>query len=324
MSRATDDAKKRTNSAGALAASTASATKPSDELVDVFVFRPLAALVVRAVLPLRFVTPNQITLTSVLFGWIACVGFARATPLGLVTASLAALIAMVFDCADGQLARARGGGSTAGRILDGLADYMVAFAVHLGALFCLYRGNFYIGHHLLTHPEIFAIMLAAGTSMAVQCALYDFYKHRYLGYLGRDYRMTLETPEALRDEIERATSAFDRGLLSILHFYLWAQERIMPRKHVEEATRHVAPDAAERYLRTQEPLLRAWSMLGPSGHHVLLALAGVLTIFRADFFILYAVFTLTVQNAYAIVLLVVQGRSTRDFETQSATQVLRR
>src|SRR5688572_6534889 len=79
-----------------------------EELSDRFLHRPLALPLVRLLLPTQ-ATPDQVTLMSGLAGVLAAVSLALGVdrpPLRLVSAALL-LVATVFDCADGQLARAR-------------------------------------------------------------------------------------------------------------------------------------------------------------------------------------------------------------------------
>jgi phosphatidylglycerophosphate synthase len=103
--------------------------KAKDRFWDLYVCRPIAAVVVYALKDTR-VTPNQITLVSllvalgaaaILLGWS---GYA-----GLVCGILVLEGAYVLDCADGMLARLRGTASPAGHLLDFLMDELKAFAL---------------------------------------------------------------------------------------------------------------------------------------------------------------------------------------------------
>jgi archaetidylinositol phosphate synthase len=91
------------------------------EVLTEMVFRPLAHLVVRALLPLR-VPPVAVLLAN------AAVGLVAAAAIGvgnLVAGALLLQLKTVLDNADGQLARASGRTSVLGRYLDTEADLVV-------------------------------------------------------------------------------------------------------------------------------------------------------------------------------------------------------
>jgi len=81
------------------------------------------------------ITPNQITLLSGVAGMAASyayyAAFERGVWLTLVGACLL-FISVILDCADGMLARLRGGGTRFGMLLDGFVDFIVGIAVWYG------------------------------------------------------------------------------------------------------------------------------------------------------------------------------------------------
>ena len=99
--------------------------RPATELLCEYVFRPLAQLVVLALLPLR-VPPTAVILAS------TAAGLAAAGELwhgNLVAAALVLQLKTVLDNADGQLARASGRVSVLGRYLDSESDLLVDAAL---------------------------------------------------------------------------------------------------------------------------------------------------------------------------------------------------
>ena len=81
------------------------------------------------------VTPNQITVASLLVGLTAGVLLAVGTWVTALLASVLVQLAFVLDCADGQLARYSGTASERGAWLDGAADVLKSFAILLGLTF---------------------------------------------------------------------------------------------------------------------------------------------------------------------------------------------
>lgn len=100
----------------------------AQELVCEWIYRPLAHVVVLALLPLR-VPPPAVVLAS------TGAGIAGAVELGrghLVTAALLVQLKTVLDNADGQLARLSGKVTAFGRYLDSECDLLVNAALFAG------------------------------------------------------------------------------------------------------------------------------------------------------------------------------------------------
>lgn len=92
------------------------------------VFRPLAHLVVLALLPLR-VPPPAVVLASGATGIAGAVALARGQ---LIAAALLIQLKTVLDNADGQLARLSGRVTLLGRYLDSVCDLVVDAALFAG------------------------------------------------------------------------------------------------------------------------------------------------------------------------------------------------
>ena len=135
-----------------------------DEPADRFIHRPCAQLLVRGLLTLPrglVPTPNFITLMSLLVGWVAAAfmydglshgtstsaGTASASNFGygqetsLRVAGVLMFLSLVFDCMDGQLARATGQTSPVGRFLDGIADMLVIASYSTVVIVCGARAH---------------------------------------------------------------------------------------------------------------------------------------------------------------------------------------
>jgi len=141
----------------------------TDELPDALISRRVAAFVVRTVRPTP-ITPDILTLLSMAVGVAAAVALAVGEP---IVAALGIVMSVMLDCADGQLARARGTGSPLGRVIDGLADYVVGAALHAALLI-----------HLLPRMDAAAAVawvVLAGVGLAYRSAVHDAYKSAYLG-----------------------------------------------------------------------------------------------------------------------------------------------
>jgi phosphatidylglycerophosphate synthase len=114
MTVSTDDAALRATALG-------KGRRPARELLLVVLFQPLAALVARALLPLR-IPPPAVVLASASVGLGAAVALERRA---LVLAALLLQAKTVLDNADGRLARLTGRVTLLGRYLDTEADLVV-------------------------------------------------------------------------------------------------------------------------------------------------------------------------------------------------------
>jgi archaetidylinositol phosphate synthase len=106
--------------------------RPGRELLCEYVFRPLAQLVVRVLLPLR-VAPTTVVVVHCLVG-LAAAGLLASG--AFVAAAVLLQVKTVLDNADGQLARASDRVTATGRYLDTECDAIVnvALFVALGAV----------------------------------------------------------------------------------------------------------------------------------------------------------------------------------------------
>jgi CDP-L-myo-inositol myo-inositolphosphotransferase len=100
--------------------------------IDRFIIRPPASLIARAVFKTS-VTPNQLTVCSFLFSLVAGLAFFLGKPAFFTLGGILAMTSMIFDCADGMLARAKNMTSRYGAYLDIFLDRIADFVVLLGA-----------------------------------------------------------------------------------------------------------------------------------------------------------------------------------------------
>ena len=103
-------------------------------LVTWFLLQPVAGVV--AYLSHRIgLRPNGLTAASLVFGIGGCSVLAGAdSPAGFGLAGILLVLSYVFDCADGQLARATGQSTYRGAWLDIIADSTIVVALTLAVL----------------------------------------------------------------------------------------------------------------------------------------------------------------------------------------------
>ncbi|HYQ17583.1 MAG TPA: CDP-alcohol phosphatidyltransferase family protein [Polyangiaceae bacterium] len=165
-----------------------------EEPVDVYVHRPLAYVLARVLLPTP-ISPNLVTIASMVVGVMSGVLIVSSTPHHFQWAALCAFLSTVFDCADGQLARMRKTSSVLGRMLDGSADVIVTAAILAG-------GGYYIYGKYGTTPWLGALSIVftvvAGSATGIQTSLFDHYKTVFLKMGVPGFKEAESYPEARR------------------------------------------------------------------------------------------------------------------------------
>ena len=147
-----------------------------EELVDHRLHRPLAYLLIK---PLerwgKAVTPTHVTLASMVMGisgGVLCFLAASHGPKLCIAGGAFIALSVLLDCADGQLARLRGGGTRFGMALDGAADIVVGVAFWIG-----------LSRYLASAIDgwwVWPLCLTILASIVVHVGLYDQFKRKYL------------------------------------------------------------------------------------------------------------------------------------------------
>jgi phosphatidylglycerophosphate synthase len=136
--------------------------KPADSYFNLYLARPLAAVVV-ALLARTRVTPNQVSFLSIAVFALAMVGLVLLPGwAGLLLGVGLVEVSYVFDCADGQLARLTKRSSPVGALLDFLMDELKAYLLVAGIA---------LRWHLHDAGGVYALVLGVGTLVIIGSAL---------------------------------------------------------------------------------------------------------------------------------------------------------
>jgi phosphatidylglycerophosphate synthase len=233
-----------------------------EEPIDVWVHRPLAYLIARALLPTP-VSPNLVTVWSILcgLGSGALIFFGKSS-YHLPLAGLLLFLSAVLDCADGQLARLRKSSSPLGRMLDGVADLIVSTVVVLGGAFLVLRK--YQEPSWLLLP-VGALVLTTIVTSSFHTSMYDHYKNVYLRLTHESYREgeDLETAEQRYATSAASDPLWLRACWGIYFFYLRSQMAYVHGFDPFTKTRLAdfppsGPNSASIYRRHAAGLMRLW------------------------------------------------------------------
>ena len=103
-------------------AATAAGAKRRDYWWTVLAVDPLALPMARLLARRRWLTPDQVTLVSLVLGLATGPLYALGSRGGLALGAIVYYLSFVFDCVDGKLARSLGISSARGQALDAMAD----------------------------------------------------------------------------------------------------------------------------------------------------------------------------------------------------------
>jgi len=218
-----------------------------DEFFDMVFCRPLGRSLAQRLARTRL-TANHVSAVAGVFGVAAGVLYGMPWPFPSLGA-LAMLTFMVLDCTDGDLARLKGGGGWRGRMIDGYADAITAFSVHLGMVIAIFRADVPLFDYTLPFWGVFFIGCLAGASHMWNSGVVDRLKQ------------ALKEKSIDHDHAKRPSDAqgwFDRLLWWSFQFYVSRVERI------------------DNPMPSDYGLFRRAQWVGPTHHHLLLVVSGLL------------------------------------------------
>ena len=235
-----------------------------EEPIDVWVHRPPAYVLAKILLPTP-VSPNLVTVGSILAAFAAggCI-FAN-FPWHLPLAGVLIFSSAVLDCCDGQLARLRKSSSAFGRMLDGVAD-MVGSTVVVGGGAWLVLRKFQ--DPLWVMAVAGALALTTIITGSFHTTMYDHFKNVFLRMTHPSYREGEELSAAIaRFEAQRGQMSFViRIVWQIYFFYLRSQNDYVDK--FDPISRRLAAQSTEFsernaaiYRKYAGPAMRWWRTL---------------------------------------------------------------
>lgn len=168
----------------------------SDELVNVYLLRPIAGIVVKFLYPTS-VTPNQVTAVAMLIGLVAGILYAHGSAPFVAVAGICMTLKDIFDSADGQLARAKGAGSRGGRFLDSIGDFVVNAVAFAAIGYTLSKDS----------ASSWYLVLATGAFLGttLRVSYHVFYQTSFL-HLRNEYGLNRITEEIRQEDFQESRS----------------------------------------------------------------------------------------------------------------------
>lgn len=257
-----------------------------EELADMVLYRPIAFVFVKCILPLPL-TPNQVSGLAMAAGIAAGWFLAGGSPLDFIIGGLLFGLSNVLDCADGMIARLKKNGTKTGRIVDGCVDYIASGAVYIGFGIGIAKTADFPWNAL-------ALLALAIASTILHSIASDYYRNAFVRRCAGktadsdDERLIFSRElERLRREPGRL---MEKTLIRIYLHYLSLQSR----KPVTSAA------ATRSVVSGTDAVL--WNLIGPSTHITFFIIAALLN--RPSVFF---IFTIGAANLWMAALLIARA-----------------
>jgi len=263
-----------------------------EEAVDLYFFRPITFVFVKLIYRLP-VTPNQLSVMSIVFGITSGVFYAFGDRRSFIYGALFYILSHIFDCSDGMVARLKKNGTAIGRIIDGWADYITSVAVYIGFLVGLFNGTFDIP----VNPWL--LMIPASFSLAIHAGTADYHRREFMAHaLGKVTSIRAELHEAseLLEDLKQKKGKYITKLMLI--FYI-GYTKLQIKENPETKVKY-DPD---RYYRSNRLLLMLWNWIGAATHITVLVVAALF--YNPMIFFYYI---LGVANVWMLILSFIQTR----------------
>jgi hypothetical protein len=185
---------------------------------------------------------------------------------------------IIFDCADGQLARISGKSSPFGKTLDGLADIATHFAIFYGVGFALFMKN--------PGPLPFILAVVSQLSMYLHIILYDHFKNVFINLTKPEYIDRVETLEQMRDrlKLDESDRSWIEKLPATLYYTFYRLENAVVSIGYPSSVGNfyvIFPEPEkidrkirERYYREMRVSVKLWSLIGDTIHLTIFVVCG--------------------------------------------------
>ncbi len=251
----------------------------TEEFINKILNRPAAFLVTKAFHGLGQ-GPNLITLFSLLFGGSSGYFFARGEHRSFLLGALLLELMIIFDCADGQLARLTGKSSQFGKTLDGMADMITHFSIFYGVAFAQYREAGSV--------VPFALAFAAQLSMYLHIIFFDHFKNVFIYVTKPGYPDKTVKLDALKEQIKkcREDGLRIRAMAAKLYYCFYRIEfAIVSAGYLPLANNfyELVPDleridrsTRELFYGEMKPVIKVWALIGDTIHLTIFVVCGFL------------------------------------------------
>jgi len=272
----------------------------AEEFLDVYFFRPIAFVIVKALYSLPL-TPNNYSFLSFVAGFSAAFYFYKGQ---MVLGAFLFFLFAVLDCCDGMQARMKKNGSEFGRFIDGLVDYTSNIACY----FALGFGVTKVFPMTGAIPTWY-LVIAAGLSKALHSIMYDHFLMEYLSHDRGDAGFVQKEIAILEEKLKIAISDPKKSTLRIfmLKTYL-GFSKLQANKEVNNQKVN-----SKLYVEKNYRAIQLWGLIGPAWH--IFFLVGAFLLGRPEILFIYSILF---ANLWMILMLLYQNKINHQLDLESA------
>jgi len=250
-------------------------SKDTEEFIDRAFYRPVGYFVAIVSAKLKL-TPNSLTVFSILIGIIGSLFFMYSEVTAAITGILLLIISDIFDSADGQLARISGKSSKFGRILDGLGGNIIFFSIYTVFSF-----------RLISNGYGSAVILAAvvsALSHSLQASLADYYRNIYVYYGLDKNKSELDNSEGVRiryNSFSWRKSFFKKFVLLLYLTYTIEQEMLSKpyllfRDFVSKSNEEIPIGLKNEFITQLRPMIKYYNFLTMNSRVIAIAVCALI------------------------------------------------
>lgn len=265
-----------------------------EEVFDLFLFRPFAFILVKLIYRLP-VTPNQLSLLSIITAILSAIFFSLGNSKNFVIAGLLYGLTRIIDCSDGMIARLKKNGTLTGRIVDGTVDYVNTILIYTGLGIGLSKASFKFP------VSSWILVIFAAICMGLHSGIIDYYRSEFMSHALSNKNSPLEDKELFSTELKKIKHKkgkfFDKLLIRFYLVYLDIQvtKQSKKRKYNQKT-----------YYEANKLLLYFWTLVGSSTYIFVLMVASIL--YKPGIFFFYV---LIAANIWATLLWIIQIKTNK-------------
>ena len=264
-----------------------------DETLTLYILRPIAFIFVKLIYKTS-ITPNQVSLMTIITGIISGIIFSKGTATYFIIAGGLHFFCLVLDCVDGMIARLKKNGTPVGRIVDGFADYSVGVAVFIGYGIGLahagYQAPFSIN---ISHWTLLAF---SAVSWIFHSMIVDYYRVEFMAHGLGMIKSTWEAKKHFKEELQNIRyekgHIMDKILIALFLGYSHLQLFNLGKKEVYDQ---------KTYYKKNKVMIFLWFWIGPTAQAFFMIISAIL--FRPIIFFGYI---LVIANLWMVVLWIIQ------------------
>ena len=259
-----------------------------EELLDLIFFRPPAYFMVKFLQHFP-VSPNQVTFVGLILGIVTFIFLIQGTVVSFLIGAVIFYIYGIVDNCDGMLARIKKNGTDMGKIIDGVADYLVNIMVYIGLGIGLVQNNFSFSININT----WVVVVIAGGCHILHSSVFDFYLTSYLN--GKN-----KIKDPLGDEYKYFTQKLSSQKLNMFTSILIKLYLIYLKGQLKSSSKDNLY-LSDKFRAKNIIMLKLWGSIGPATHILVLIFSLVFN--RVDIYFLYV---LIVANILMVFLWLIQ------------------